>query len=351
MSSSTAPAAPAKRRRHDWVDVAKGICIVAVVCYYARTYMGYASLDTGWLEVWTKFAKPFRMPDFFLLSGLFLARVIDRPWRSYLDTKVVHYLYFIVVWTALYLAWRLVHEPEADLGVVKALKLYVYFLIQPMAMLWFIQILAAYFVVTRVLRAVPGWALFLAAAALMALRPHTGFAPLNNFFEYYAFFLAGYLAASRVFGWADWVVQHRSVAWGLFLAWIVANTVVVWAGWSRLPVIDMAWGFVGIAAVIGLSSLLADQPWMQWVRYLGENSIVVYLGFYLPLQWWLVAYVAQGWQWNAHALATVTVVVGVVCALILHALTRRNVLFFLFKRPRWAHIETRRGNPPPAVAA
>jgi hypothetical protein len=24
------------------------------------------------------FAKPFRMPDFFLISGLFLARVIDR---------------------------------------------------------------------------------------------------------------------------------------------------------------------------------------------------------------------------------------------------------------------------------
>jgi uncharacterized membrane protein YcfT len=27
------------------------------------------------------FAKPFRMPDFFLISGLFLARVIGRPVR------------------------------------------------------------------------------------------------------------------------------------------------------------------------------------------------------------------------------------------------------------------------------
>ncbi len=28
------------------------------------------------------FAKPFRMPDFFMISGLFLARVIDRDWRD-----------------------------------------------------------------------------------------------------------------------------------------------------------------------------------------------------------------------------------------------------------------------------
>ena len=31
--------------------------------------------------------QPFRMPDFFLISGLFLARVIDRDWRDYLDRR------------------------------------------------------------------------------------------------------------------------------------------------------------------------------------------------------------------------------------------------------------------------
>jgi uncharacterized membrane protein YcfT len=46
------------------------------------------------------FAKPFRMPDFFLISGLFLARVIDRDWRTYLDRKVVHFVYFYLLWTA-----------------------------------------------------------------------------------------------------------------------------------------------------------------------------------------------------------------------------------------------------------
>ena len=32
----------------------------------------------GWMHAAVAFARPFRMPDFFLISGLFLARVIDR---------------------------------------------------------------------------------------------------------------------------------------------------------------------------------------------------------------------------------------------------------------------------------
>jgi len=104
--------------RYGWVDIAKGICIVAVVCYYANTYLGYLRPDTGWLSHWAQFARPFRMPDFFLLSGLFLSRVIDRPWRSYIDTKVVHYVYFLVLWSALYFAWRVASGELQTTGAV-----------------------------------------------------------------------------------------------------------------------------------------------------------------------------------------------------------------------------------------
>ena len=52
------------------------------------------------------FAKPFRMPDFFLISGLFLALVIDRDWRTYLDRKVVHFAYFYVLWVTIQFAFK-----------------------------------------------------------------------------------------------------------------------------------------------------------------------------------------------------------------------------------------------------
>ena len=74
----TAPAAA----RVDWVDYAKGICIVMVVMMHSVLGVELAAGQTGFMHHVVEFARPFRMPDFFLISGLFLSRVIDRDWRT-----------------------------------------------------------------------------------------------------------------------------------------------------------------------------------------------------------------------------------------------------------------------------
>src|SRR5918998_4504461 len=88
----------AEAERIEWVDYAKGICIVMVVMMHSTLGVEAAAGREGWLHVLVAFAKPFRMPDFFLISGLFLARVIDRDWRIYADRRVVHFAYFYLLW-------------------------------------------------------------------------------------------------------------------------------------------------------------------------------------------------------------------------------------------------------------
>jgi Acyltransferase family len=73
--------------RIDWVDYAKGICIVMVVMMHSVLGVEAAAGQTGFMHLLVAFAKPFRMPDFFLISGLFLSVVIDRGWRTYLDHR------------------------------------------------------------------------------------------------------------------------------------------------------------------------------------------------------------------------------------------------------------------------
>src|ERR1700745_4397959 len=87
--------------RVDWVDYAKGICIVMVVMMHSVLGGGAAAGETGFMHALVAFAKPFRMPDFFLISGLFLSVVIDRDWRTFLDRKVVHFAYFYVLWVTI----------------------------------------------------------------------------------------------------------------------------------------------------------------------------------------------------------------------------------------------------------
>ena len=96
----------ATRQRVDWVDYAKGFCIVFVVMMHSTLGVGLAMGQEGWLHTVVAFAKPFRMPDFFLISGLFLAQVIDRDWRTYLDRKVLHFAYFYLLWTAIQFALK-----------------------------------------------------------------------------------------------------------------------------------------------------------------------------------------------------------------------------------------------------
>ena len=102
--------------RVDWVDYAKGFCIVFVVMMHSTLGVEDASGREGWLHALVAFAKPFRMPDFFLISGLFLANVVDRDWRTYLDRKVLHFGYFYLMWTAIQFAVKaplFVHEYRA----------------------------------------------------------------------------------------------------------------------------------------------------------------------------------------------------------------------------------------------
>jgi len=77
--------------RIDWVDYAKGFCIIMVVMMHSTLGVEQAAGREGWMHAAVAFARPFRMPDFFLISGLFLARVIDRARRDYLDRKVLHF--------------------------------------------------------------------------------------------------------------------------------------------------------------------------------------------------------------------------------------------------------------------
>ena len=69
--------------RVGWVDFAKGFCIIFVVMMHSTLGVEAAAGSHGWMHHLVQFAKPFRMPDFFLISGLFLALVIDRPWLRY----------------------------------------------------------------------------------------------------------------------------------------------------------------------------------------------------------------------------------------------------------------------------
>src|ERR1700754_2593617 len=178
--------------RVDWVDYAKGICIIMVVMMHSVLGVELAAGKTGFMHVLVAFAKPFRMPDFFLISGLFLPLVIDRDWRTYLDRKAVHFAYFYVLWVTIQFGFKApafaAEQGWAHVGVE-----YLEAFIEPFGTLWFIYLLPVFFVVTKVLRRAPPLAIWFAAAALEMLHVATGWNGKVYLFERNVYFFCEYL--------------------------------------------------------------------------------------------------------------------------------------------------------------
>ena len=330
--------------RVDWVDYAKGFCIIMVVMMHSTLGVEHAAGKESWLHYFVEFAKPFRMPDFFLISGLFLARVIDRNWRDYLDKKVVHFLYFYLLWVTIQFMFK---APAflAQGGLVGVAQAYALAFLEPFGTLWFIYILPVFFVVTKLAKRVPPLAVFLLAAALEIAPVHTGWIMIDEFAGRFVYFFAGYWLASHIFRFAAAVQKDPWLALAGLGAWVFLNDFMVVRGYSELPVLSLLLGFVGAAAVVALAALFAKVNWLSALRYAGENSIVVYLAFFLPMAATRIALLKTGVIPDLGTVALIVTAMGVIVPLLFHALVRGTRFDFLFVRPSAFHLSAPRKAP------
>jgi uncharacterized membrane protein YcfT len=324
--------------RVDWVDCAKGICIILVVMMHSTLGVEKAAEQLSWLNPFIEWARPFRMPDFFLISGLFLAARIDRPWRSYLDTKVVHFAYFYVLWMTIQFASKS-YGIVASEGPNAALAAYLMAFIQPFGTLWFIYLLAVFFVVTKLLGQARPLFVFLFAAALEIAPIETGWLVIDEFASRFVYFYAGYWLARHVFDYAKELgsLNPLTILGGLF-AWGFINAFMVTNGYSTLPGFSLVLGFIGAGAVIAFAVLLSKFRIAHPLRYCGENSIVIYLAFFLFMAATRTVLLKTGIIPDLGWVSLIVTAAGVIGPLVLFWVTRNSPFSFLFRRPHWARL-------------
>lgn len=319
--------------RCQWVDVAKGICIILVVMMHSANGVERVSGSETLLHSFINWARPFRMPDFFLISGLFLAARIDRPWRSYLDTKVLHFAYFYVLWVNIQLALR-APGSIAEHGLTETVEQYFLSYIEPFGTLWFIYLLAIFFVVSKLLNGVPKWAVIAAAALIHIYAPRTEWTVIDEFTDRFLFFYSGYAAAPYVFRFAERIAAFPAPAIAVSLAlWAGTNELAVYSGVALTRGLGIVFSYAGIAAVIAFSVLLASRERGEALAYCGRNSIVIYLAFSLfmaPMRF-IMLKLSGGHMLDVATLMSTAA--GVIGPLILAKAVAGTSLDFLFKRP------------------
>jgi uncharacterized membrane protein YcfT len=323
--------------RNAWVDAAKGLCIILVVLFHSTLGVEKDLGVTTWMHTVIEWAKPFRMPDFFMISGLFLSARIARPWAQYLDAKVWHFAYFYLLWFHIHFGLRL-KALIGEVGVDGAIKQYLEAYIDPFGSLWFIYLLAVFCIVAKLVQRVPKPIVTAIALAAHVLVPHTDVFLVDEFFARFVFFYIGYAYAPLILEYASQLKRlPLPFLMGVLSVWAVFNTLGLITGLANVAVIELVFAGLGIAAVIMFSvaitrgqhgTMLGDA-----LIYCGRNSIVIYLAFtiFMAITRTILVKLNLGLDGGLMALASATA--GLFGALILHSLVRNTPLKFLFVRP------------------
>ena len=332
--------------RFSWVDAAKGLCIILVVLFHSTLGVEKDLGTITWMHTVIEWARPFRMPDFFMISGLFLSARIARPWAQFLDAKVWHFAYFYILWFHIHFGLRL-KALIGDVGAEAALRQYLEAYIDPFGSLWFIYLLAVFCIVAKLVQRVP--ALIVTAVALVAhvAVPHTDVFLVDEFFARFVFFYIGYAFAPFILEYADQLKRLPVQALvGLLAVWALFNTLGLVTGLAALPVVELVFAGLGIAAVIMFSVAITEGTGTklgQSLIYCGRNSIVIYLAFTIFMAITRTIMVKLNLGLDGGLMALVSAAAGLFGALILHLCVRHTPLKFLFVRP--ALFQWRSGAP------
>jgi len=334
----------AASERVDWVDYAKGICIVMVVMMHSVLGVEAAAGQTGFMHAVVAFAKPFRMPDFFLISGLFLPLVIGRDWRTYLDRKVVHFAYFYVLWVTIQFGFK-APAFAAETSWQHAGAMYLESFIEPFGTLWFIYLLPIFFVVIKLTRGLPAPLILALAAILEASHIVTGWTVIDEFCNRFVYVYSGYLFADYVFALSNGARAQPWLAIAGLIAWALVNATLVTLGVSEWPVISLALGLAGACAIITIGTLLARANLLSALRFCGKHSIVIYLAFFLPMAATRTLLLKTGIIADIGTVSLLVTIVGVLGALVIWRAALALHADFLFERPAAFWIAPKKKQP------
>lgn len=345
--------------RVEWVDYLKGFCILFVVMLHSVEGVEKAVGEIGWMHLFVDISQPMRMPAFFLASGLFFMRSVDKPRSQFFDSKLLHFGYFYVLWLTIQFAFK-APGMAAEGGVAAPLENYLLAFVQPFGTLWFIYILPVFFIACRLTRNLAPEKVLAVALALQIMPIHTGSMIIDPFASYFLWFFIGYAYSRLVFRLADdagerpllfFVATIVIVAATWFLAtwkfplsilpdWLVVGSRYPEFAASMLPGVSLVLGFGGIVALVSISVLLANLKIGESIRWCGAHSIVIYLAFFLPMAVTRAVLVKLDIIADVGTMSLLVWIAAVTGPVILFwCIQKTGVGGFLFERPQWARLE------------
>ena len=270
-------------KRADWIDIAKAISILLILVGHSMGTLDQISKDTSLVEGFVKMLTPVRIPMFFLVSGIFAAKIFSASRDKFIE-RVADLAKVYVLWSVITYAWRMTlfpeHSPEftsmGSTGILQELLL-------PTPFPWFIWALVVFNLLGYAgTRLAPKITLALAAVSAIAgyyipmYLPGTHTVAGVGFYRNFLFFiLPFYLPYIRQWAESLPAVKTASLAGILYCLLLAMGE---FFGDSFLGSIAMVIAsLVGIVSLLMIARLLEAGPLNKILVKVGQKTLPIYL--------------------------------------------------------------------------
>ncbi|MBO9154226.1 acyltransferase family protein [Chitinophaga sp. GCM10012297] len=297
------PGLELKANRLAWIDYARGIAIILVLYRHIFEGISRSGVDASnfqWLENANIIFYSFRMPLFFILSGVFIAKSLaKRKVKGLILNKVNILLYPYLLWSAIQITIQIVLSGyvNADRGLVD----YAYVLAFPRRIdqFWYLYALfnvTVLYILTREKLRFSVWhqlalggAMYLLSSYVAVKHIDLGF--VYDILHYYMFFAIGELVSDKILNGANFRLFSSWKLMLMLLPVFVAGQayflVVNLSHNSTLfveehqPLLFALIALSGCAFMISISFILQKYDVLKLLRVAGFHSLYIYVSHVL----------------------------------------------------------------------
>lgn len=265
--------------RVSWVDYAKGIGIILVVLGHVIDGLNpgmHATTNSSLILMKTyDLIYGFHMPLFFLLSGLFVEKSLNKDnfFKQKALTIVVPYFLWSLFQGITNILLSSLTNSKPDWSVIFLIPIF------PYAQFWFLYALficfAIYFLMRRVLKIKIEHILIL-SLLMYACTPFVG-DWFGRITEYFIYLVIGSLVFNK------WQEFNRTLVknfWTVLILFLIANAIFltdVLDGLYLLTPFKLMIAAIGMCLVISVSSILGNKNYLAGIKYLGSLSMQIFL--------------------------------------------------------------------------
>ncbi|MCD2170205.1 acyltransferase [Microbacterium sp. JC 701] len=253
------------------MDVLRGTAIGLVIINHSILFAGQQGDLPEPIEAFNSVFAPVRMPLMVFLSGLLVAPSLRKGWRQYTVGKLRRILWPYLVWSVIVVGIDSATDLATGGGVPWGDWLRV--LYSPLAHLWFLYYLLAYYAIALITRKMN--ALVVATVALGACV----FAP-DDSWSRFLLLLAAFMAGK----WVSDRPQRLEAAIAHPIVVILASAVFAVGAAVAVAGVDLRYEAVsaplvagGVIAAIAASQRIQHARALRPVRFVGRFSLVFYL--------------------------------------------------------------------------